>query len=233
MSSSTGSVGYPRPMAGKREQVLVVPTGRHGLPANVVAEHQRERLLAATTALVAKRGYQATTVDQIVKAAKVGYVAFYELFADKEDCFLAAFERIVAETRSELDEAVDPEAPWAEQICRGLGTLVAAVAAETGRARVALVEVQAAGPVAYRRYEAAIDSAVPKLREGRALRPEAAALSERLEEAIIGGLAWIFHQRLVTGEGRNVEGLLREAIQTVLSPYLGEAEADRLAGEYG
>src|ERR1700684_2685755 len=104
-------------MAGKREQVLVVPTGRHGLPANVVAEHQHERLLAATTALVAKRGYQATTVDQIVKAAKVGYVAFYELFTDKEDCFLAAFERIVAETRSELDEAVDPEAPRAEQIC--------------------------------------------------------------------------------------------------------------------
>ena len=216
-------------MAGQEEQLTVAPTGRHGLPADIVSAHQRERLLAATTELVAKRGYRGTSVDHIVKGARVGYVAFYELFEGKEDCFLAAFERIVAETREQLAVAAPVELPWPEQICAALRTLVALIAADPARARVALVEVQAAGPKAYARYEAAIDSAIAKLREGRALSAKAAELSETLEETIVGGIAWIFHQRLVRTEAKQIEGLLGEAIQIALGPYLGEAEAHRLA----
>ncbi|HEX3361796.1 MAG TPA: TetR/AcrR family transcriptional regulator [Solirubrobacterales bacterium] len=216
-------------MAGQREDLVVIPTGRHGLPANVVAEHQRERLLAATIQLVAKRGYRGTSVDHIVKAAKVGYVAFYDLFDGKQACFLAAFDRIVTETSEELAAAVSPAAPWSEQVCAGLARLVASIAADPGRARVALVEVQAAGPVAFARYQQAIDAAIPKLREGRAFRPEAANLSDALEEGTIGAVAWIFHQGLVQGEGARIAGLLGQAIQMALAPYLGEAEAHRIA----
>lgn len=216
-------------MAGQREDVVVIPTGRHGLPANVVAEHQRERLLAATIAIVAKRGYRGTSVDHIVKAARVGYVAFYQLFDGKEGCFLAAFDRIAAETRAELAAAIPSEAPWPEQICAALAALVEAIAADPGRARVGLVEVQAAGPAAFAHYQAAIDAGIPMLREGRAYRPEAAALFDTLEEATIGGIAWILHQRLVQGESAKIAGLLGEAIQIALEPYLGEAEAQRIA----
>lgn len=208
---------------------MVAPTGRHGLPPDVVAAHQRERILAATTRLVAKRGYRGTSIDHIVKAAKVGYVAFYDLFEGKEDCFGAAFERIVAETREGLAAAISPEQPWPEQICAGLGALVEMIAADPGRARVGLVEIQAAGPAGFASYETAIDSAIPKLREGRAFKPDAAALSDTLEEAIVGGIAWIFHQRLVKGEAEQIEGLLGETIQIALSPYLGEVEAHRIA----
>jgi AcrR family transcriptional regulator len=219
-------------MAGQQEQVMVVPTGRHGLPADIVAAHQRERLLAATIELVAKRGYRGTSIDHIVKGARVGYVAFYELFEGKEDCFLAAFERIVEETRESLAAEVGAELPWAEQICEGLRTLVELIAADPARARVALVEVQAAGPEAYARYEEATDAAAEKLREGRGMRPDAAALSDSLEEAIVAGIVWIFHQRLVKGEAEAVPGLLGEAIRIALAPYLGEAEAHKVAGKF-
>jgi AcrR family transcriptional regulator len=223
-------VGYPRPVAGQETDAVVVPTGRHGLPANVVAEHQRERILAATIAVVAKRGYRSTSIDHIVKAARVGYVAFYELFAGKEECFAAAFERIVADTRAELSAAVPSSAGWTEQICTGLAALVELIAAEPARARFALVEAQAAGADAYRRYEAAIDTAIPMLREGRALRPaDAAALSETLEEATIGGIAWMFHQLVAAAEAEKVPDLLGEAIAIALAPYLGEREARRRA----
>lgn len=208
---------------------MVAPTGRHGLPPDVVAAHQRERILAATTRLVAKRGYRGTSIDHIVKAAKVGYVAFYDLFEGKEDCFGAAFARIVAETREGLAAAVSPEQPWPEQICAGLGALVEMIAADPGRARVGLVEIQSAGAAGFASYETAIDSAIPKLQEGRVFKPDAAALSDTLEEAIVGGIAWIFHQRLVKGEAEQIEGLLGETIQIALSPYLGEAEAQRIA----
>lgn len=216
-------------MAGAPDELVAVATGRHGLPADVVAAHQRERLLNATIELVAKRGYRGTSIDHIVKAARVGHVAFYDLFDGKEDCFLAAFDRLVEETSAALDAAVSSEMEWAEQICSALGALLDLIAADPGRARVGLVEVQAAGRSAYARYENAIDRAVPKLREGRAQSTEAATLSETLEEAILGGIAWILHQRLVQGEIEKVGELLGETVQIALSPYLGEAEAHRLA----
>jgi AcrR family transcriptional regulator len=213
------------------EEQIAVPTGRHGLPADVVAAHQRDRLLSAAIELVAKRGYRGTSIDHILKRAQVGYVAFYELFEGKEDCFLAAFERIVADTRAELAEAVSAEMPWPEQICRGLSKLIELMAAHPGRARVALVEVQAAGPNAFAHYEEAIDGAAPKLREGRAFNPKSAELSESLEEAIIGGIAWVIHQRLVRGETAEISGLLMETSQIALAPYLGQAQARASAAE--
>jgi AcrR family transcriptional regulator len=215
-------------MAGAPDKLTAVPTGRHGLPADIVATYQRERLLAATTELVAKRGYRGTSIDHIVKSARVGYVAFYELFEGKEDCFLAAFERIVEETSEALATAVATETEWPQQICAALEALLDLIAAHPASARVGLVEVQAAGPRAYASYEEAIDGAVPKLREGRALSVGASALSDTLEEAILGGIAWILHQRLVKGEMEKTGVLLGETIRIALSPYLGEAEARRL-----
>lgn len=219
-------------MAGRREETVVVPTGRHGLPADVVAEHQRERLLAATIAQVAKRGYRGTSVDHIVKTAKVGYVAFYDLFAGKEECFTAAFERIVADTRATLGESVSDDLPWAEQICLGLRTLVGLIAAEPARARVALVEAQAAGPNSYRRYEEALDTAVPKLAEGRAQRSGAAPLASTTEQALIGAIAWSLQQLVVRGEATEAERLLGDSIEIALASYLGESEARRLARKF-
>jgi AcrR family transcriptional regulator len=211
------------------EEAPVVPLGRHGLAPDVVAAHQRERLFNATIDLVAKRGYRDTSVDQIVKSARVGYVAFYELFDGKDDLFLATFERIAEETAAALAEAVAGEEEWPRQMAAALGRLLDLVVADPKRARVGLVEVQAAGPVAYARYEEVVDRTVPKLREGRELSKEAARLSETLEEAVLGGIIWIVHQRLVKGELDEVEALLEETIQIALSPYVGEAEARQLA----
>ena len=211
------------------DEVPIVPLGRHGPAPDAVAAHQRERLFEATVDLVARRGYLNTSVDHLVKAARVGYVAFYDLFDDKEGCFLAAFDRIVEETAEALTEAVAGEQGWPQQMTAALSCLFDLLLEDPRRARVALVEVQAAGPDAYARYEQALDRAVPKLREGRELSEEAAELSETLEEAILGGIVWIVHQRIVKGELDEVEALLANSIQIALSPFVGEAEATRLA----
>lgn len=207
-----------------------MPTGRHGLAPDVVASHQRDRLFTATVELVSKRGYRNTSIDHIVKAARVGYVAFYDLYEGKEDCFLAAFDRIVAEATARLAAAVAGEEEWSRRMALGLACLLDLIIAEPRRARIALVEVQAAGPVAYARYEAAVDRATPLLREGRARSEEAAALSDTLEEAVLGGVIWIIHQRLVRGELTDADALLGETIQIALGPYLGDPASKRLAG---
>lgn len=220
---------YLEEMGSGPEELAIVPTGRHGLAPDVVASHQRQRLLAATIELVARRGYRSTSVDHIVKAARVGYVAFYDLFENKEECLLAAFDEIVETATQELEAAAAGEPEWPGQMAAALARLLELIVAEPLQARVALVEIQAAGPDAYVRYERAVDRAVPALRAGRALNPEAAELSDTLEEAVLGGIIWVIHQRLVKGELKETDPLLKETLQIALSPYLGEAEAERLA----
>jgi AcrR family transcriptional regulator len=214
---------------GQPLEEAIVPLGRHGLAPDVVVAHQRERLFAATVDLVAKRGYRNTSIDHIVKAARVGYVAFYELYEGKEECFLAAFDRIVAETAEALEAAVARESEWPRQIVAALSCVLNLIDADPRRARIALVEVQAAGPDAYLRYEEVVNRAVPKLREGRAFNPSTRKLSATLEEAVLGGIVWVVHQRLVKGQLRETEPLLEETIEIALSPYLGEAEAQQVA----
>lgn len=228
MVGGGGIERYVDNMTNNRDEAIV-PTGRHGLSPEVVAEQQRERLFAATVELVAKRGYRNTSVDHIVKAARVGSVSFYELYEGKEDCFLAAFDRIVAESVEAVAEAIAEANGWPEEMAVGLACLRDLIVAEPRRARIALVEVQAAGPRAYARYKEAVDQAAPKLREGREFSQEAAALPSALEEAILGGILWIAHQRLVKGELDAGNVLLEETIQIALAPYLGDEEAKRLA----
>jgi AcrR family transcriptional regulator len=206
-----------------------VPAEQQGSAAGAGAAEERERLFAATVELVAKRGYRNTSIDQIVAAAGVGHDAFHEHYAGKEECFLTAYDRIVEEGAAALAVAASDAGEWPEQMAAALARLLDLIVAEPWRARIALVEVQAAGPRAYARYGATIDRVAPKLREGRAYGQTAPALSETLEEAVLGGIVWIVQQRLLRGELKETEPLLGEAIQIAVGPYLGDREAKRLA----
>jgi AcrR family transcriptional regulator len=216
-------------MASLPEHLSQMPAGRHRLSPEVMASHQRDRVLAAATEVFAKRGYRGTTIDHIVAAAKTGVGSFYELFENKEDCFLQAYDRIIAAARDRLIAAVPAGASPAEQACVGLRVLLNLIAAEPLRARLVLVEAQAAGPRALARYEKSLDVAVPLLRSCRLESPVTDELPETLELAIVGGAAWLLNQRLVMGEVADIEALFPELVDIVLAPYLGEADAARLA----
>ncbi len=204
------------------------PRGRHGLPADLVASHQRERILAATIELVAKRGYRGTSIDHIVKSARVGYTAFYQLFADKEDCFCAAFDRVLADARQQLIASLSPAAPWPEQVCAALHSLLELIAAEPFRARIVLVEALTAGEAAFSRHEALLDDVAQTLRAGRALRSDPEAPPPTLEEATASGIAWLINQRVVLVDLGDIEQLFPELALIILEPYLGRAEARSL-----
>jgi AcrR family transcriptional regulator len=79
-----------------------LPRGRHKLARSAVRGSQRERLLKAIIELVAEHGYERTTVPMVVATARVSRNAFYELFEDKADCFLAASDRAAAEVLDSL-----------------------------------------------------------------------------------------------------------------------------------
>jgi hypothetical protein len=69
------------------------------------------------------------------------------------------------------------------------------------------------------------------LRPGRELNPRGERLPETLEDTIAGGVLWVAYQRLIVGEAAKLEELLPETVEFVLSPFLGEEEAVRIATE--
>jgi AcrR family transcriptional regulator len=211
------------------ERLSKLPPGRHLIPSDFVAQNQRERMLLATAELVAERGYQKTTIELIAKTSRVALVTFYEHFSSKEDCFLAAFDETVAAAREVFAELLDPEQPWQEQISSGLEIFLEMVVKEEPRAKLCIVEAQAAGSASLARYQAMLESVAPKLREGRDFNPRASRLPDGLEVAIAGGIAWLVHQRLIAGEVDELKALLPEMLQVTLTPYVGEVEAGRAA----
>lgn len=196
------------------------------------AADQRRRILAATAELIARQGYQETTMEEIVRQAKVGYATFYKHFPDKEAAFLALLDAATAQTVARVEEAYEREdGPWTDRVGAALGTLFEEVAAHPDAARAVLVEAVAAGSDAAARHEAALKQLAPLLRPGRELNPRQAQLPESLEETLCGGVVWVLGQRLMAGEAGKLRSLLPETLEFLLRPYIGEDEAAREAGE--
>jgi len=208
---------------------MPVPVGREELSREVRERHQRDRVLDAATAVFAKRGYLGATVDHIIASAGIGVGSFYQLFDGKEDCFQQAYDRVVSDARERLRKEVPADGTPATQVCMGLRLLVDMLRADPLRTRLALAEVQAAGPNAVARHQENLDEAIPSLLGCRRESRFGDELPASLEHAIVGGVAWLLHHRLVTGDlGR--DDLFPELAGIVLGPYFGEAEAARLAG---
>lgn len=202
-----------KPSSGRGEAAA-----REPLPAP-----QRERILDATERLVAERGCAGTSIEAIVKAAGVSSVTFYEFFAGKEECFVAAFERAVAWGGEELGTATAAaELSWPERIATGLRTVIGLIATQPARARLCLVEAQTGGPELGVRFDAALDRVAAKLREGRALETAPGDLPPSHEEATAGALAWLLRGRLEAGDADRLEALYPELVDIALGPYLGD-----------
>jgi AcrR family transcriptional regulator len=203
------------------------PVTRDAAPAD-----QRRRILRATAELVSKRGYNGTTIELIIRRAKVGYATFYKNFADKESCFLALLEQSFAAGEERVRKAYEEEpAPWPTKVAAALTALFATLREHPAEARICVVEALTAGPVAVARYEAALQSFGQILRPGRELNPRGAELPETLEDTLAGGVLWIAYQRFVIGEADRLADYLPEAVELVLRPYVGEAEAVKATSE--
>ena len=145
-----------------------LPRGTHGLDPSLVAASQRTRLLEAAGRAVAKKGYAATTIDDIVRGAGVSKKTFYEHFQDKLGCFLAAYEAASDELYEHVRTAQDSDAAssdWHARTHAGIRAYLRWLAAEPALARVFLVEVAAAGPEALARRERLRDRYAARMRE--------------------------------------------------------------------
>ena len=139
-----------------------LPRGPHGLSREEVELSQRVRLLQAATEAVAELGYVKTTVADILARAGVSRATFYQLFRDKEDCFVAAYQlnaQFVASAMTAVLEQVRStgELDSLGRLERVLDVFLTALRSAPALARVFLVEVYAAGPAAIEQRRASME----------------------------------------------------------------------------
>jgi AcrR family transcriptional regulator len=203
------------------------PRGRHRLPPEVVARSQRERLLEAAVRIVAEKGYGAMTIGDLTKGAGVSRTTFYELFEDKEACFLAAYDGAVEMLVRRVIAAYEAQGDWPERAAAGLAALLETLAAEPALARLSLVDIGNAGPAAQRRYRAAIQRLTPLFEEGRDYSQGGRGLPANTSRMAIGGVTGLIADELVAGRAEQLPGLLSDVLFATLVPYIGPDAAAR------
>lgn len=210
-----------------------LPPGRHGLPREFVAHNQRERLIAGLAEAVAENGYAGTTIAHITRHAAVSRRTFYEHFSSKDECFVAAYDSVMTELNKRVGEAFEQEEEWPLAIRAGIAAMLELLSSEPNLARLSMVEALVAGPVVVERYDSAIQSLVPYFQAGREGRPPEvlAGLSPTTEEALVGGMVSLISRRIFADRGEELEALLPDLVEFTLTPYLGSAEAARIARE--
>lgn len=213
----------PQRASAARPQPSIRP-GRHTLPREFVAQHKRRRITDAIAELTAEHGYEATKIGDIVSRAGVARKTLYDNFDGKEDVFLAAFDRAADEALQRVEAACEgANAGWEERVEGALAAFLDFVGEEPARSRMCMLEAMSATPAASRRYEATVQRFVALARDNA---PPYEQLPETIEETLVGGVAWIVHQKIRRGEAEKAPELLAELAEFVLAPYRGAAAAE-------
>lgn len=213
----------------KAEASSRLPAGRHGLPREFIVQNQRERIVTALVDTVAERGYNATTVANITKAASVSRRTFYEHFADKEACFLAAYEMVAEHIATAMRAAAESFEEWPQKVRAALATMLSFLAGEPELARICMIEPVAAGGEIAARHRASMQGLVEILKAGRPQHSGEYALPEATEETLVGGIVSLIVREISAGRTEQLEQLLPDMVELTLSPYVGTEEAERLA----
>ena len=200
--------------------------GRHGLPHSLVVENQRDRILESVAAMCASKGYAEMTVEDVCTDAEVSRRTFYDLFDDKEQCFLDAYDQIVGRLFRAVSRAYSAgERPWTDRITSGLRALVEVFAADPALARVAVVDVLAAGQPALERRDAALRGFAAFFEPGSNVLPAEMTGHELLAQAVGGGLYEGLYAHVAEGKTASLPALLPDLVYCALVPYLGHAPA--------
>jgi AcrR family transcriptional regulator len=198
------------------------------LPHAYAVRSQRERLREAMVRVAAAKGYEATTVTDVIEVAGVSRTTYHEMFEDKAACFLEAYDAVmdvlVAHVNSAFEASVNE--PWPDRIAAVLRALVELLAAESDIARMAMVEVTAAGEGARERYRAALARFTPFLEEGRTYSGQGDELPPDTARFAIGGATSMIFDEVRAGRGPDLERLLPDLVFAVLMPYLGPEAAE-------
>jgi AcrR family transcriptional regulator/DNA-binding MarR family transcriptional regulator len=192
-----------------------------------VTELQRARLLDAAFAVVAEDGYRRMTARSVSGRAGVSNKTFYDLFTDREDCFLAAFDHAVEELAVVVLPAWEGKGRWDVRIRAGLGELLGFLDGESALRRLVFVEALGAGSRVLERRAQVLDVLRLAVDEGRAGMKPVRRQPPLTAEGVVGAAFSVIHARLLERRPEPLTELLNPLMAMIVLPYRGHAAAVR------
>jgi AcrR family transcriptional regulator len=193
----------------------------------LVSQTQRARMLSSALHVVAERGYGEMSVARITADAGVSRRTFYDVFEDREDCFLGAFEEVALRVREAMEAASWRERGWRGQTRAALLACLESLEAEPGVARLLVVDALKAGPRVQRRRAEILREVSHALHGSGVAARSGRALPALTGEGIVGAVLGVIHTRLLESDSPALAGLVSELMGVIVLPYLGAAAAGR------
>lgn len=196
-----------------------IPSGRTRLSSAEVAQNQRWRILFATAATAAHKGYTAATVADIAAGARVDKRVFYNHFRDKQHAFMAVHELGFQQTMAIAASAYFSADSWPERVWRGIDAASRFEATHPDIIRVGYIESHALGGPALQRIEDSHRAFTIFLQEGE--RQAISPRSRLAMEAIAAAIAEIGYEQARHGRIRLLPRFVPHAAYLCLAPFLG------------
>jgi AcrR family transcriptional regulator len=207
-----------------------LPRGRHGLPADFVAENQRGRLVNGLIAAVVEHGYNGAGISEITEQAGVSKRTFYQYFTSKQAAYLEAYGLIAAHLREEMTAAGEAAGPeWPDRVRAGAAAMLGTFAANPDLVSFCLIAPLSADPEIAARYRLSMQRLLALLATVIPPPPVSRRPSVAAEDGIVGGVAALIVRKVKMGEGARLPELLPDLLELALTPYLGRDEAVRVA----
>ena len=207
---------------------------------------QRTRVLSGMVDAVLEFGAGEVSVAHVVERSGVSRRTFYDLFCDREECFLAAFDDSLARIARTVVPAFESAGVWHERIRAGLTELLGVFEEDPGVGRLTIVESLLAGPRVLERRNAVLARLIGIVDEGRGETGVGSGLSVLSAEGVVGAVVSILYARLAAspiqpvgvspienaqrrgnGELGSLLALRGSLMSMIVLPYLGKAAAGR------
>lgn len=182
-----------------------------------VARNQRTRLFGGMIESVSQRGYHATTVAHVIGLAGVSRRAFYEQFSNKEQCFLATYDIVVARARKRVLDAWQRERGWANRVHASCKVLLDDAAENPKGPRLVLVDSLGIGPTARERMQLAGFTFERLAARAFAAAPDGVSLPPLTSRGIVGGVRHVVFTRLYDNRERELLTLTDEVLDWIES----------------
>lgn len=196
-----------------------LPPGPHRLPRDLVRENQRRRILLASLDVFADRGFASASVKDLIRAARVSRATFYEVFADKEECFAALHDEVLSWLWERVASSVVEAPGWSAQVRAGVTATVRILAEDPRLAVVCAIEAPVGVPRTRARHEQMVERLCAGLRLGRAESPHGEELPQIFEIALVSGAVYLVGRSIAYGRGPDPETLIAELPELILAPY--------------
>jgi AcrR family transcriptional regulator len=174
---------------------------------------QRERLIAGMIASAHRYGYAGANVSQVIAHAGVSRPTFYEYFADKDDCFLAAHRELSRLLIWEIGRAVTAEAPE-QAVQAAIRTLIKLSEEYPDRAAFLTNEAMAAGWRGLDERDRLIEEIAQVVEQARIRTPARTPTPDLPIQLVIGAGRWLLAPALRRGE-RDLSALADDFIRWV------------------